>query len=86
MQITQIQLPNCILFLATDVSDVPFEDRNLHRDRVVLCPRCARTHRLRIAQDTRCQNEWTYLCERCTQLTTIAADRDKEKKGAVSSE
>ena len=65
MQITQIQTHNCTLFLGTDVSDVPFEDRNPHRDREVLCPRCKRIHRLRIAQDTRVMNEWTYLCERC---------------------
>ena len=52
-------------FLGRLRDDVPFEDTSPHRRRDVVCPRCGRIQRSRVAQDMRYKNEWTYLCERC---------------------
>lgn len=66
IEITQQIHGNRILFLGTMYNDdVPFYDSNPHRDRDVVCPRCGRIHRARTAQDTRCFNEHTYICQRC---------------------
>jgi len=65
MMIKEIAIDGYPLFMGYVSDDIPFVNSNPHRDRAVVCPRCGRVHRRRTAQDTRCMNEYTYLCERC---------------------